>query len=122
MVAQVMQSKDEALLNEDEDAENAGRGGCGLGGNLDVAVCRSEWYFHLGAYQARMHLLVVLASLLGPLWSLHYLVKVVLGDRLPVIRLGVIYTPRTQHILIANLFRHRLQRRCLAGRDLCSIL
>ncbi|CAL8472035.1 g11577 [Coccomyxa elongata] len=35
----------------DEDAENAGKGGCGLGGNLDVSVCRAEWYFHLGAYQ-----------------------------------------------------------------------
>ena len=37
----------------DEDAENAGKGGCGLGGNLDVSVCRAEWYFHLGAYQVR---------------------------------------------------------------------
>lgn len=36
----------------DEDAENSGKGGCGLGGNLDVTVCRAEWYFHLGAYQA----------------------------------------------------------------------
>ncbi len=36
----------------DEDAENSGKGGCGLGGNLDVAVCRAEWYFHLGGYQA----------------------------------------------------------------------
>lgn len=35
----------------DEDAENAGKGGCGLGGNLDVSVCRAEWYYHLGAYQ-----------------------------------------------------------------------
>ena len=42
--------------NVDEDAENcenAGVGGCGLGGNLDVAVCRADWLFHLGAYQAR---------------------------------------------------------------------
>jgi hypothetical protein len=35
----------------DEDAENAGVGGCGLGGNLDVAVCRADWLFHLGLYQ-----------------------------------------------------------------------
>jgi hypothetical protein len=41
-----------AALTEDEEAENAGRGGCGLGGNLDVAVCRAEWFFHLGAHQA----------------------------------------------------------------------
>ncbi|EIE23608.1 TPR-like protein [Coccomyxa subellipsoidea C-169] len=31
---------------------NSGKGGCGLVGNLDVAVCRAEWYFHLGGYQA----------------------------------------------------------------------
>ena len=35
-----------------DDAENSGKGGCGLGGNLDVSVCRAEWYFHLGGYQA----------------------------------------------------------------------
>ncbi|KAK9905515.1 hypothetical protein WJX75_001308 [Coccomyxa subellipsoidea] len=34
-----------------DDAENSGKGGCGLGGNLDVSVCRAEWYFHLGGYQ-----------------------------------------------------------------------
>jgi len=27
------------------------RPGCGLGGNLDVAVCRAEWLLHQGAFQ-----------------------------------------------------------------------
>lgn len=35
----------------DEDAENAGKGGCGLGGNLDVALCRADWHLHRGEYQ-----------------------------------------------------------------------
>lgn len=35
----------------DEDAENAGKGGCGLGGNLDVALCRADWHLHKGEYQ-----------------------------------------------------------------------
>ncbi len=46
MCAQVMQ---EDL--PDEDAENAGKGGCGLGGNLDVALCRAGWHLHCGEYQ-----------------------------------------------------------------------
>ena len=25
--------------------------GCGLGANVDVLVCRAEWYYHVGAYQ-----------------------------------------------------------------------
>ena len=25
--------------------------GCGLGANIDVLVCRAEWYYHIGAYQ-----------------------------------------------------------------------
>ena len=25
--------------------------GCGLGLNVDVMVCRAEWYYHVGAYQ-----------------------------------------------------------------------
>ena len=25
--------------------------GCGLGANIDVLVCRAEWYYHVGAYQ-----------------------------------------------------------------------
>ena len=35
----------------DEDAENAGKGGCGLGGNLDVAICRADWHLHKGEHQ-----------------------------------------------------------------------
>ena len=27
--------------------------GCGLGANVDVLVCRAEWYYHVGAYQVR---------------------------------------------------------------------
>ena len=29
--------------------------GCGLGLNVDVMVCRAEWYYHVGAYQVNMH-------------------------------------------------------------------
>ena len=46
--ALVMQVMDSA-----EVASNVARQGCGLGGNLDVAVCRAEWLFHQGACQAR---------------------------------------------------------------------
>ena len=35
----------------EDDAENAGCGGCGLAGNLDVAVARAQWYLHLGMHQ-----------------------------------------------------------------------
>ena len=35
----------------DEDAENAGKGGCGLGGNLGVAICRADWHLHKGEHQ-----------------------------------------------------------------------
>ena len=35
----------------DEDAENAGKGGCGLAGNLDVALCRADWHLHRSEYQ-----------------------------------------------------------------------
>ena len=27
--------------------------GCGLGANVDVLVCRAEWYYHMGAYQVK---------------------------------------------------------------------
>ena len=37
-----------------EGASDVARPGCGLGGNLDVAVCRAEWLFHQGACQARI--------------------------------------------------------------------
>lgn len=30
--------------------------GCGLGLNVDVMVCRAEWYYHVGAYQVHAHL------------------------------------------------------------------
>ena len=36
-----------------EGAGDVARPGCGLGGNLDVAVCRAEWLLHQGACQAR---------------------------------------------------------------------
>ena len=35
----------------DEDAENAGKGGCGLAGNLVVAICRADWHLHRSQYQ-----------------------------------------------------------------------
>ena len=28
--------------------------GCGLGLNVDVMVCRAEWYYHVGAYQVNL--------------------------------------------------------------------
>ncbi|KAK9828405.1 hypothetical protein WJX81_004996 [Elliptochloris bilobata] len=34
-----------------EGAADVARQGCGLAGNLDVAVCRAEWLFHQGSYQ-----------------------------------------------------------------------
>lgn len=34
-----------------EAAGAPARPGCGLGGNLDVAVCRAEWLLHQGAFQ-----------------------------------------------------------------------
>ncbi|KAK9823965.1 hypothetical protein WJX72_006697 [[Myrmecia] bisecta] len=35
-----------------DDAEEAALGpGCGLANNLDVLVCRAEWYYHLGAFR-----------------------------------------------------------------------
>lgn len=45
--------------------------GCGLGLNVDVMVCRAEWYYHVGAYQVSVHvdstavLLLLLLLLLG---------------------------------------------------------
>ena len=41
------------VMGDQEGAVSAARQGCGLGNNLDVAVCRAEWLFHQGAYQAR---------------------------------------------------------------------
>lgn len=41
------------VMGGEEGASSDLRQGCGLGGNLDVAVCRAEWLFHQGAYQAR---------------------------------------------------------------------
>lgn len=41
------------VMGNQEGAVSVARQGCGLGNNLDVAVCRAEWLFHQGAYQAR---------------------------------------------------------------------
>ena len=48
----------------DEDAENAGKGGCGLGGNLDVAICRADWHLHRGEFQVGLsvHSITTLAA------------------------------------------------------------
>ena len=48
----------------DEDAENLGKGGCGLGSNLDVAICRADWHLHKGEHQVCC---VPLWTIWGPL-------------------------------------------------------
>lgn len=39
--------------------------GCGLGLNVDVMVCRAEWYYHVGAYQVSVHVPYGIAALLS---------------------------------------------------------
>lgn len=47
--------------------------GCGLGLNVDVMVCRAEWYYHIGAYQVTMHVCSIncSAQLWLPSMSVH---------------------------------------------------
>lgn len=45
-----------------EGVGDVARQGCGLGGNLDVAVCRAEWLLHQGACQARTRCRLALRS------------------------------------------------------------
>lgn len=50
--------------------------GCGLGANIDVLVCRAEWYYHVGAYQVAEGLLPAFfpeCSLTAHLQSTRYL-------------------------------------------------
>ena len=38
-------------VSQDDGRESSG---CGLGANVDVLVCRAEWYYHVGAYQVSL--------------------------------------------------------------------
>lgn len=43
-----------ATPNSESHGPAANQPGCGLGDNIDVLVCRAQWYYHVGAYQVNI--------------------------------------------------------------------
>ncbi len=56
--------------------QEAGRepSGCGLGANVDVLVCRAEWYYHVGAYQVRV-CMIICTDIMAPCVPVVMLLK-----------------------------------------------